>query len=246
MLARIRADLHIHTCLSPCGELEMSPRKIVAQVRRLNIDMIGVCDHNSAENAPAVMKAAEGTTLTVLPGMEVCTSEEVHLLALFETAAQARALQELVYDTLRGENDPDVFGLQVVANERDEVEAFQQKLLIGAADIPIDRMVSEIHRLGGLAIASHVDRQSHSIISQLGFVPAGLRFDALEISRHAGAGDLRNLHPTTAGFPLVRNSDAHRLEEIGVGVSEYLLEEPAFGELRKALRGEDGRMVSRL
>jgi hypothetical protein len=212
----------------------------------MNIDMIGICDHNSAENAPAVMKAAEGTPLTVLPGLEVCTSEEIHLLALFETVAQAFALQALVYDSLPGENDPDVFGLQVIANERDEVEAFQQKLLIGAAALPIDRVVDEIHRLGGLAIASHVDRKSYSVISQLGFVPEGVRFDALEISRHAGAEELRTLHPTTAVFPLVRNSDAHRLEEIGKDVSEYLLEGAAFGELCKALHNRDGRTVSRL
>lgn len=245
MLGRVRADLHVHTCLSPCGELEMSPRNIIARARSLNIGMIGVCDHNSAENARAVMRAAEGSPVTVLPGMEVCTSEEIHLVALFETVAQTLALQELVYDNLPGENDPDVFGLQVVANECDEVEAFQHRLLIGAAGIPVDRTVREIHRLGGLAIASHIDRQSYSIISQLGFIPVGLRLDALELSRRAGAEEMRSLHPTTAGFPLVRNSDAHRLEEIGKDVSEYLLERAEFGELCKALRNEDGRMVCR-
>ena len=120
MLRRIRADLHVHTCLSPCGDLAMSPRTIAEQVCRLKIGILGICDHNSAENVPAVMKAAGTRNVTVLPGMEVCTREEIHVLALFEHISPAFALQSIVYDHLAGKNDPDVFGLQVVADEHDE------------------------------------------------------------------------------------------------------------------------------
>lgn len=243
MLGRFRADLHVHTCLSPCGDLEMSPRKIAACVRERKLDIVAICDHNTAENVPSVIKAAESLTAVVLPGMEVCSKEEIHVLAIFETLEAAFALQETVYSHLPGKNDPDVFGLQVVANEQDEVVAFQDKLLIGAADLPVDKIVEEIHRLGGLAIASHVDRESYSVISQLGFIPPSLGFDALELSAYLTNQEARERYASAEGYTFIRNSDAHFLDDVGKNSSEYLLQEPTLNEIRKALKRQDGRQV---
>ena len=243
MLCRVRADLHVHTCLSPCGDLEMSPRKIAATALARNIRMLAICDHNSAENAPAVIMAAKAGNTTVLPGMEVCSKEEIHVLGIFEELDAAFKLQSIVYDHLPGKNDPDVFGPQVVANEWDEVLGFQEKLLIGASDLPVDRVVDEIHRLGGLAIASHIDRQMFSVISQLGFIPDGLRFDALELTCYIRTDEARHRFERSRQFPLVRNSDAHQLADLGTNTSEYLVERPSLEEIRKALRDEDGRTV---
>lgn len=243
MLRRIRADLHVHTCLSPCGDLAMSPRTIAERVCSLKIGILGICDHNSAENVPAVMKAAGARDVTVLPGMEVCTREEIHVLALFEHISQAFALQSTVYDHLAGKNDPDVFGLQVVADDHDEVLAFEERLLIGAVDMPVDDVVREIHRLGGAAIAAHIDRESYSVLSQLGFIPPGLGFDALELSRYISQEEARIRFQSQSASTFIRNSDAHYPGDVGDNTCEYLLEEATFAEIMLAFRKVEGRMV---
>ena len=243
MLRRIKADLHVHTCLSPCGELEMSPRKIVERVLEQHVDIIAICDHNSAQNIPAVIKAACGRKVVVLPGMEVCTAEEIHVLALFDDVESVLQLQAIVYANLQGANNPDVFGLQVIANEFDEVEGYQSKLLIGATNLTVEDVVGAIHRNGGLAVAAHVDRESYSVIGQLGFIPATLRFDALEISSRISDAEASTRFEQHQHFAFIRNSDAHVLADIGKGVSEYFLEEPSFGEIAKALNNRDGRRL---
>ncbi|MEK6572330.1 MAG: PHP domain-containing protein [Bacteroidota bacterium] len=243
MLKYLRADLHIHTCLSPCGDLKMSPRNIIGRVLKDKIDVIAITDHNSAENIPAVIKAAEAKKVVVLPGMEVCTREEVHVIALFENLESTLALQSLVYNNLHGENNPEVFGLQVIANELDEVAGFQNKLLIGATELSLEQVVNTIHELSGLAIASHIDRESYSVIGQLGFIPETTRFDALEISSNTSDAEARARFNEYRQYTFVRNSDAHFLHEIGKTISEYLLAEPTLNEIGKALRNEGGRLV---
>jgi len=243
MLRIFRADLHIHTCLSPCGDISMSPRKIVRRALEQNIDIIAINDHNSAENTQAVIRAAEGSPLTVLPGMEVCTQEEIHVISLFENVQSALELEQIVDDCLHGENDAETFGLQVVANEDDEVVSFNSKLLIGAADLSVDMVVDFIHRLGGIAIASHIDRPSYSVIGQLGFIPDNLTFDALEISAGMTIESARARYPEYSGYMFVQNSDAHVLDDIGKGTMRLMLEEPSFGEIKKALRKQEGRTV---
>jgi PHP family Zn ribbon phosphoesterase len=243
MLKWHRADLHIHTCLSPCGEIVMSPRRVVAEARTRGLDLIAVTDHNSAENASAVLRAAEGNP-AVLPGMEVCSSEDVHVLALFDSLEPALALQEEVYRGITSANDPERFGLQVIANEQDEVEGFQAKLLIGATDMSIDQVVRRVHELKGLAIASHVDRESFGILGHLGFIPHGLRFDALEISDAAPPEEVRRLAREYATYRFIRSSDAHTPERIGSCTTRFLIEEASCGELKMAFEGEGGRRVA--
>jgi predicted metal-dependent phosphoesterase TrpH len=242
-LREYRADLHVHSCLSPCGELEMSPRAIVEKGLERGMDIIALCDHNSAENVGAVMRAGAERGLCVFPGMEVNSVEEVHSLALFETEKQALALQETVYRHLRGSNRAEIFGDQVVANEFDEVEGFNDRLLIGAVQLTLQEVVSEVHRLGGLSIASHVNKQSFSLIAQLGFIPPDLEFDALEISRHLKREKVPELLPAAEGFRIVTSSDSHFLEEIGSVWTTFLLESPSLDEVRLALRESSGRRL---
>jgi PHP family Zn ribbon phosphoesterase len=241
MLRWVTSDLHVHTCLSPCADLTMSPRKITAQALQRQLDLIAITDHNSAENVPAVVGASEGTALTVLPGLEVCTAEEVHVLALFDTLTAALVLQSLVYSHLQGQNDPDAFGLQVVANKDDEVEGFQERLLIGATGLTLERLVGAIHELSGLAVAAHVDRGSFSVISQLGFIPPAVKFDALEVSANTGDAEAKERFGQYRGMPMMRSSDAHFLSHLGRAVTRFLIAEPTVRELRLALVGEEGR-----
>jgi hypothetical protein len=233
-----RADLHIHTCLSPCAELEMSPRNIVHEAKQKGLHVIGICDHNSAENVSAVEVNAARAGIAVIGGMEVTTREEVHVLALFGSQGGLRALQEIVYENLHGTNDEKLYGEQVIVNEQEEVLGFCDKLLIGATDIAIERLVDLIHELGGLAIAAHVDREGFGIIGQLGFIPAGLPLDALELADPAR----RDTIPKTS-LPFITSSDAHRLEDVGRRATTFVMEAASAAEIKRCLAGADGRSV---
>jgi 3',5'-nucleoside bisphosphate phosphatase len=239
-----RLDLHIHTVLSPCTDIaEMTPKAIVQTACEKGLDVIAVCDHNSARNTAATRRAAANTGLTVIPGMEITSSEEVHIIGLFPSDEEAEATQEEVYARLHGENDEDVFGYQVVVDEEDQVEDVDGRLLISATTLSAEKVVSLIHRFGGVAIASHVDRQGFGIFSQLGFIPESLRFDALEISKRTDFNSVRKKFPQCRDFPLVTSSDAHFLSDMGSVATRMLMAEPSFQELQKALLGRDGRRI---
>jgi len=238
-----QADLHIHTCLSPCAELNMGPKAIVEKALQHGLDVIGISDHNSSENAPAVVKAARDRNLTVLPGMEVTSKEEVHILAVFDSVDKALQLQEIVYEHLHGENDTEAFGLQVVVNEDHDVLGFNKRLLAGATELSVEQVVESISALEGLAIAAHVDRETFGIIGQLGFVPRELKLDALELSANTSPEEARRRFPEYARYAFIRSSDAHSATEIGKVRTTLLLCEPSTREIKKALRGEDGRRV---
>jgi 3',5'-nucleoside bisphosphate phosphatase len=238
-LKEFHGDLHIHTCLSPCADLEMSPWNIMKEAQRKGLHFVGICDHNSAENVSAAKKAGEKEKIIVIGGMEVASREEVHILALFDEASDLEALQNIIYEKLPGTNDERMYGDQVVVNEDDEVLGFNKKLLIGATELPLGEVVDLIHRLNGLAIASHIDREGFGIIGQLGFIPDDLCLDALEIS----APEKKDKLSLTRDFPMVVSSDAHFLDDIGRKRTRFLVEEVSIEELRKSFKGEAGRKV---
>jgi PHP family Zn ribbon phosphoesterase len=220
----------------------MSPKRIVHRAKVRKVDIIAVCDHNSAENAGAAIRAARDVGISVIPGMEIASSEEVHVLALFDHLEDALSMQAAVYAQLpEGENKPGLFGDQIIANELDEVEGYNDRLLISATKFTVAEVISKVHRLNGLAVASHIDRPSYSILSQLGFIPDDLPLDGLEISANTNAATATEIFPEIKKYPLVTSSDAHNLEEIGRAVTYFYLNEPSVPEIRKALRNQDGR-----
>jgi len=243
MLRKFEADLHIHTCLSPCCESRMSPRRIVEQAKLRGLDIIGICDHNSAENVACAKKVGEKEGFPVIGGIEVTSQEEVHILAFFDEDEDLFELANLIYENLPGINEERVFGKQIVVNEDDEVLSFNKRLLIGATVLPLQQIVERIHSSGGLAIASHIDRESFSIIGQLGFIPDGLSLDGLEVSARTSLEKARLEFGEVLDFPLVTFSDAHTLEDVGKSFTGFLIEEANVKEIRKALFGEDGRKV---
>ena len=244
MLKIYTADLHIHSCLSPCGDLDMSPRKIVAVAVEEKLDIIAITDHNASENIPAAIKAARGKPLTVLAGMEVASAEEAHLIALFDNFDSMGRFQQVVYENLMSFGiDQRTIDDQVIVNERDEVEGFNDHLLFGATALSFQQLVDEVHRLNGLAIASHVDRESYSIIAQLGFIPDDLPLDALEISPNMSKKQARLLFPDVNRFPLIKSSDAHYPNDIGRQRTQFLIQEPTMDELKLALLNSRGRKV---
>jgi hypothetical protein len=241
MLKTYKADLHVHTCLSPCADLKMSPRAIAERAKTKEIDILGICDHNSAENVPALIKAAGKFKIFVLPGMEITSQEEVHILAFFDKPEPAFKLQDIIYQNLPGENDEETFGMQVVVNENGEVLRFNNKLLIGASTLSVEEIVDTIHSLDGLAIAAHIDREGFSLVGQLGFIPPDLDLDALEISPHISLPEAREKF--NSSLPLTCASDAHFLEDIGTGMSSFYIQEASTTEIKKALLNEEGRKI---
>lgn len=239
-----RADLHIHTVLSPCGDLEMSPRNIVEQAKAQNIDIIAIADHNSTLHGPVIRKLAQPLGITVIFGAEVTTREEVHCLCLFDTESQRKKFQEYIDLNLPNiPNDPKSFGYQVVVNENDEIIEEIEPLLINGLKVGISSVEQTVHSLGGLFIPAHIDRPRNSLISQLGFVPPDLKFDALEIFWKTNPADILSQFPYLKNPTLIKNSDAHYIHQVGETYTTYQLEEPTFSELVKALKGEDERQV---
>ena len=243
MLKQFRADLHIHSCLSPCSDWAMSPKKIIQQSREVGLDLIAVCDHNSAENAGATMREGNRQGVQVLPGMEICSREEVHILALFNELEPALEMQTYVYDHLPGENKTEVFGFQVVANEQDEVIGENPRLLIGATRLGLHDIVKQTHILGGINISCHVDRPAYGIINQLGFIPDDLKLDGLEVSYRIKLAHAAQTIPGIGNFACVTSSDAHYLNDIGKACTVFQMAEPTLAEIRLALAGKDGRRI---
>lgn len=239
-----RADLHLHTVLSPCAEVEMIPPLIVRQALALGLDLIAVTDHNATHNIVAVQEAAAGTPLVVWPGMEVQTREEVHVLCLFDDNEHAAAWQARVDAALPPlHNDPDHFGGQFVVDATGDFIREHVQLLLTSTDFSLEDTVAQVHALEGVAIPCHVDRPTFSLLAQLGFVPPDLDVPALEISKRLTPTQAVTRWPQLAGWTLVQNGDAHRLNEM-IGRTSFVMARPTIGELRLALRHQDGRTTT--
>jgi hypothetical protein len=237
------AELHVHTVLSPCAEVEMIPPLIVQEALDKGIDLIAITDHNASANVGAVQAAAASTPLTVLPGMELQTREEVHLLCLFDTLEQVTAWQTVVDARLpQLKNNIEFFGEQFVVDETGEFIRREPRLLSTSANLSLEEATQGVVRLGGVAIPAHVDRKAFSLIANLGFVPAGAPVEALEISRHLDPAQAREKLPQVREFPLVRGGDVHRLDEF-LGANLFTLAAPTVGELTKAFLNEAGRSL---
>lgn len=216
---------------------------MVEKALALKLDIIAVCDHNASGNVQYVKKAAAGCPLIVLPGIEVTSKEEVHTLALFDNLSCLNEFQQLIDDHLFGSNREEIFGCQVLVNELDEVEGFNDRFLLGATTLSLPILIEQIHQLGGLAIASHIDREGFSVLGQLGFIPPDCPFDALEVTGRTGRKKARDIYLELAGYTFIEASDAHRLEDIGQSFSPIWLEEGTISELKMAFAKLNGRYV---
>jgi PHP family Zn ribbon phosphoesterase len=237
------ADLHVHTVLSACAEMEMLPEFILERAQELGLNLIAATDHNSAENAAAMMTAAKGTGITVLPGMEVQTREEVHLLCLFDTLEQVVDWQQVVYAHLPSlKNKEQVFGTQVVLDVDGEPVGTNDRLLATSVSLSVDQVVQRVRGLNGLCIPSHVDRPAYSLIANLGFIPPDLEIVGVEISHLVGPKEARARFPQLEHYSLVANGDAHRLKEMARRTT-LKMAEPTVAEIALALAGEGDRGV---
>jgi hypothetical protein len=213
----------------------MSPKNIVEKVHEIGLHIIAITDHNMTENSFYARELGKKRGITVLCGMELQTLEEIHLLAIFDEYEVAFDFQKKIYDLLPVvHNDVDFFGDQIVVDTENEIVRSEKRLLLNSAQISIDNAVKLIKSMGGIAIPSHIDSATFSIISQLGFVPDNIPFDALEVRHLEKVSDLLPLI-MRKNVPFVTFSDAHYVDDIGKRRITLNLNEPNCEEIAKSL-----------
>lgn len=208
-------DLHIHSCLSPCGDDDMTPANIAGMAALKGLDVAALTDHNSCRNCPAFLKACEEYGVLAVPGMEINTSEEVHCVCLFPDLEKALAFDAYVYDRLlKFPNNEAVFGKQELYNEMDQICGREPNLLINATAVSFDGLWELARSFGGVMFPAHIDKTANSLIANLGFVPPDSRFKAAEVKDMKRLHQLRKENPYLEGCRIISNSDAHYLEHI--------------------------------
>jgi 3',5'-nucleoside bisphosphate phosphatase len=243
-MRKFSADLHIHTVLSPCGDMDMSPDVIIAKAKAMNLDIIGITDHNSTLQCHLLRRLGERNQITVITGAEVTTKEEVHCLAFFETDELLNEFQKFLDEHLPDvKNDVRKFGYQLVVDAEKMVVLQEERLLISAIDQNIDQVEEKVHSLSGLFIPAHIDKKRFSIFGQLGFLPPDLKVDALEVSPFCDKEDFTRRHPELAGYCIISGSDAHFPYQIGSRLSLLELENPGFKEIRRLFGEKRGDKI---
>jgi len=231
----LKAELHIHTVLSPCATLEMLPPFIVERALETNTHLIAITDHNASANVPAIIKAAEGTELTVLPGIELTTAEEIHVICLFDTYAQLVKLQKIVDENLPNiPNNPDFFGMQLIVDSEGNYIETETRLLSNATHLSIGEAQKHVLRLGGLFIPAHVNREENGLLPRLGGIPPELNLSVLEISNISRSQAIER-YPYLKDYHLIPSSDAHDLDAIS-GILSLQLEEISVAALLQAFQ----------
>ena len=211
---KIFYDLHVHSCLSPCGDNDMTPNNIVNMAALSGLTAVALTDHNTCGNCPAAAAVAAQAGITFLAGMELCTAEEAHVVCLFPTVQAAQAFEQRVAPTLPPvKNRPNIFGEQILCNAEDEPIGTHEILLTTASAISVDEVVALVRQFGGAAIPAHIDRPSYSVTAVLGDLPA-VGFAAVEITEKGDIPALKAQYAEIGDKPLLLNSDAHYLEDI--------------------------------
>lgn len=237
-----RADLHLHTVLSPCGDLGMSPSALVEQAHLLGLNIIGITDHNATRHARLVQDLAARKDIFTLCGAEVTSKEEAHLLCFMPDGEKLDLLQNYIETYLQKvENKVKFFGEQLLVNEYEEILEEEKYLLINAIDQDVNQISAFVLSNGGIFIPAHVDRQAFSLTSQLGFIPPDLQCDALELSKHSNVNQVVQQFPYVKDYSFIRSSDAHYIQDVGSGYTNFYLQERSFEEIRMALHKVDGR-----
>ena len=239
-----RADLHIHTVLSPCGSLEMSPDAIINRAKEKGLDIIGIADHNSTKQCETVVQLGKENGVTVLAGTEINTKEEVHCLVFFENNKKLNEFQSYLDAHLPVvKNKPELFGDQVWVDKNNNLLGEEERLLIVGLNVSMDEAAEKVKEMGGIFIPAHVDRSRFSVTSQLGFLSPDIPVSGIEVSARAKMEELEKKQPWIRNYSVITSSDAHMLEQIGTGYTTMLLNEPSFSEVKMALDNQGGRKV---
>ncbi len=219
---KFKADLHIHSTLSTCGSLEMSPKKIFEKAKELNLNIISITDHNSISNSLPAYNLSKKYEIDYLFGMEVQTAEEIHVLVYFDNFNNLYDLWKIVYEKLPDiKNNPDIFGDQVIVDEDENIIGYEDKLLLNSSQISLGELFNLVKERDGIFIPAHIDRETFSIVSQIGFIPENIDVKYLEISYIKDKEEFLSDFPYYNKFEFVSFSDAHFLEDIGRSITIF-------------------------
>lgn len=222
-MAEYRYDFHIHSCLSPCGDNDMTPGNIAGMAALLGLEIIAITDHNTCKNAASVAAAGEEAGVLVIPGMELCTSEEAHIVCLFETLEGAMAFDGYIYKNMPHiQNKAEIFGEQRMLSPQDELVGTEENLLLVSSFVGVDDVLPLVKEYGGIALPAHVDRDSYSVLAALGTLPPEAGFTAFEATRGCDMDALYQSNPELVGLQAVRDSDAHYLETLAESEARVL------------------------
>ncbi len=220
-------DLHIHSCLSPCAEDDMTPGNILGLASLIGLELIALTDHNTCKNCPSMAEQACDYDITFIPGMELTTSEEVHVLCYFRTLADAMNFDAYVEQHLLPlPNQPDIFGNQLLCDNKDNICGTYKSLLISATDISFFQLEGLLKKYHGIMVPAHIDKNSNSLLSQLGFVPEGCSFPCFEVHDSAKASSLQEKYPSLSNCQVLCSSDAHRLTDLHE--KEYFIDDALY------------------
>ncbi|WP_418463877.1 PHP domain-containing protein [Frisingicoccus sp.] len=236
-MTQLTYDLHIHSCLSPCGDNDMTPANIAGMAAVKGLDVIAVTDHNSCRNCAPAMKMAEEYGVIALPGMELCTEEEVHVVCLFPDLQAALDFDAYVYDKmLKIPNKEKIFGEQLLYNDMDEIIGKEPNLLLCNTSIGFDEVYALTEERGGIMIPAHVDKTTNSLIANLGFIPPDSQFTCAEIKNLSKKEELLRQHVYLNQCRIISNSDAHYLEHINEPEHRIEVSGTSASEIIKALK----------
>ena len=232
-------DLHMHSCLSPCGDVDMTPNNIVGMSKLLGLDVIALTDHNSVLNCKAVMEIGKENGLCVIPGMELTTMEEIHVVCLFPTYEKALLFNDYVKEhQMQFPNRVDIYGRQVIMDKDDNEIGEVENLLILATDISVMDVKQIVESYDGVCYPAHINRDSMSIISVLGDIPPECGFDTVEVSSSGNILELKNRYPIINDMLIVRDSDAHYLQNMKDAENFFELDDLSIGNILNILRGK--------
>jgi PHP family Zn ribbon phosphoesterase len=240
-------DLHIHSCLSPCGDDDSTPSNIVGMAALKGLDVIALTDHNSSGNCRAAKHIADEYGIIFIPGMELTTAEEVHVLALFPDVDAAENYSEHIHNLILPiKNDEKAFGKQQFVDENDIVIGKEELLLINATSLTFDEVYGDITSYGGVMIPAHIDKSSTSLLSNMGFIPPESEFRCAEIKHVGFTEELIKKHTYLGNCNIIYNSDAHYLEDISE--AEHFLEvtEKSVKGVLDALSDNSGALRKKL
>lgn len=241
---RVYYDLHLHSCLSPCGDDDMTPWNTVNMAKLLELDMIALTDHNSCANCRSAMSVGEKIGITVVPGMELCTAEEVHCICLFDDIDKAEEFSSYVKSTMPAvKNREEIFGAQFIRDGADGILGKEEILLTVASGISIDGLPELLSQYGGVCYPAHIDRESYSILSSLGDFPPELEVGAYELTPKADRDFYIENYKSISGKRLIRSSDAHYLTDMREREFYLELEENSAGALIEYLRNNSKKEV---
>lgn len=236
-MRQVTYDLHLHSCLSPCGDDAMTPAAIAGYAALNGLQVVALTDHNSCKNCEPFLKACEFYGILGIPGMELTTQEEVHVVCLFENLSDAIRFDGYVYDHLLNiKNEEEIFGKQQIMNEDDEEIGRVEKLLINATDIGFENVYDLVSSYNGIMIPAHLDKSSTSLISQLGFIPPDSKFRTAEVKDMKNLHMLRRTNPYLETCKIITDSDAHYVKDINAAVNTILVGSLSRADVIEALK----------